>query len=305
MLINLYSHKSGAHRLRDSMSLRSAATMGVGLVFFSITQPALSAPPPTYSVISPSEFNLPVAKPGKGINFFFQNAVYTNDNKSYNNNGDKVNNPTGNDTELGVTRFGRLFSFKSTPDIGYYWEVLLPEVHINAAGKGGSVSGLADPLGILAIYTRPTKNFLIGMENGFTAPIGNNDLTYNYYTYQPNIIFDYHSSTGFGVDGLVGFAFKTHNDNTDTNPGTDFYADLRLRYKLNHWISPALSYDYQQTHGVSGAHNAAYQDIVGGGAKLFFNKSHTLSGSIAYRVGVAGKNTVRVNGPYARFVALF
>lgn len=304
---NAAEQSKGAKTRLKKIVASTTAVLAMG----TISAPALAAVPPTYSVISPSEFNLPVPEPGKGIGFFFQNAIYTDDTERYDDDGNKVDNPGADNTVVGISRFGRVFSLEATPNVGYFWEVLIPEVHVDLAGHNDdSVSGIADPLVAFTTFTRPTDNFLIGLENFFTAPIGDNELSFDYYSYQPNVIFDYQSQTGFGIDGLVGFAFKTTNDSNGADPGTDFYVDLRFRYKLNDWITPAVSYDYQRTWGQNGPDAGgnksvkdSYQHIVGGGAQ--FTVTDSIYGSLAYRIGVDGQNMTRVNGPYARFVALF
>lgn len=305
-----------AKRPKRSTRVRVASVLFGGLAALAVTQPALSAAPPTFSIITPSEFNLPIPEPGNGINFFFQNVVFLDDSERYNKDGEKVDNPGGESTLLTVTRFGRLFSFESIPNVGFYWEVLLPYVNVNTdlpadsnpkTDKEVSISGLVDPLVALTVYTRPTPNFLIGFENFVSAPIGDISLC-NCYTYRPNIIFDY-TIGRFGIDGLAGFTFRTENQRTGADPGTSYYVDLRFRYQVTDWFIPAISYDYRKTTGRTDGSGESkpdsYEHIVGAGVQVIFNESGTMFGSLGYRVGVDGKNTVRTQGTYARFVYLW
>lgn len=283
------------------------------LPILGFSQLALAIPP-TFSIIGPEEFNLPLAEPGKGIGFFIQDTDYTFDTQFFDDDGGSVGaDPLGHSI-LSVTRFGRLFSLDATPKVTYYWEYLQPAAYIQAGNN--STTGLADPLVSFTAYFRPTANLLLGNENFLQLPLGNDNLTTGGFQFFPQLIGDY-TIGPFGVDGLIGAGFKTDArlNGDRINRGNDYYADLRFRYETSH-ITPFLTYDFTTTESGDfaevGAASAAAGTVVGTtvpntnqnnvGAGLFFylTKDHLGAFSVWYSYGIAGKNAVRTNGIFTK-----
>lgn len=282
------------------------------------TSQVAMAIPPTFSVIAPNEFALPIPKPDHGITFFINDSTYTGDDTAFDNNGNTVNvSPSGNSL-LTIARIGHIFSLSALPNVGMYWEFLQPAAYVQRGGT--SVTGLVDPLVGGGVYINPVKNLTLGTEQFFQLPIGSNELSNHYFVYYPQLFGDY-SYKHFGIDFLAGAAFKTNqrNNGNIVSEGNDYYADLRLRYELNHYLTPYFSYDFTTTNSrryktvaptntlntVGDVVPSSNQNNVGGGLQIFLRKDHLSSLSIAYSHGLAGKNAIQTNGVLAEFLYLF
>ena len=292
--------------------LLARLAIGMALLACMAYAPLALAVPPAFTIIGPKEWDLPIAKPNHGISAFFQTAVYTFDTRNFDMQGNNVQATNKGRSFLGLTRFAHVFSFKSLPGVGFFWEYLQPEVRVTKNNGTGTVSGLGDPLIDGAVYTRPVKNLMVGVQNIVSVPVGNNDLTKNYWEDDPSIMTDYQMGR-VGFDNTVGVGIKStyHAKGVTANEGDDFYEDARLRYTLNHYLTPFISYDYARTYGghylkgKSGNIPSSYQDIAGAGTLIYLKSNHKEWLDLWYDVGFAGRNATRVNGIFSRFVYLF
>lgn len=276
------------------------------------------ATPPTFSIIGPQEFALPIPEAGNGIDFFFQNTVFDSDDEAFDANGDDVD--TGlDDSILSITRFGRVFSIEALPNVGWYWEYLQPAVNVTTEDNF-STTGLGDPMVALAAFIKPIENSTLGFELFMSLPIGDNDLSSDSYGFFPGIFFDYIWGD-FGVDGTIGGGFftdaKTAGNRIDQ--GDQFYADLRLRYSVGDWLKPFIGYDYDSTgtSSISGSadpENNPIGTVVADsgdvhiaqiGTLIYLNKNQLSWVNVHYGYGFAGENRNKTNALYTKLVFLF
>ena len=271
--------------------------------------PALAANP-TFAIVGPAEWNLPVTP---SANVFIQTGVIQSNSKAYAADGSSNDIHGGGHTYVGITRFAHLFSFKSMPKVGFYWEALLPEVRVEAPGVG--VSGIGDPLFAAAVYARPTENTpvktMIGFQNIVSIPVGNSEVTNNYWQEMPTIIGD--ASYGkLGFDATLGASFSStyhKSGEADRTIGNMYFAEAAVRYQLLPWLAPFVTYNYQvnesgRVHNATGDVIAgSHENVLGAGVKANFTPDRWLD--LWYDNGVAGVNTVKTNAVYLRFVNIF
>ncbi len=304
------ARKRTAKRLKWS-GLTVAIVAGMALA--GVSRNAVAANP-TFSIVAPSEWDLPIVP---SANVFMQTGIYQQNGKAYDQSGNRVDNP-GTHTIAGITRFAHLFSFDSMPNVGFFWEVLVPA--LNVSGHGNSVSGLGDPLFDFSFYTKPAKGLTIGMQNVVSIPVGNNDLSNHYWEYMPSFIIDYNLDK-WEADGTFGAGFAS-NQNTGgmtTSIGNTYYAEAALSYHINDHVQPFVNYNYQVNRG---SHNQTTNELAPGSAPVFgcidpggchetdlgagvkVNFTSNMWLSTWYSAGVSGANTVRTNALYLRFVAI-
>lgn len=279
--------------------------MGVAVVVFGLTAGRMAlAANPTFAIVGPAEWNLPIVP---SANVFIQTAVAPQiNNRAYGANGDTKHIPVSH-TFIGITRFAHLFSFKATPHVGYFWEVLLPEVRVQGTGTG--VSGMGDPLLDLAVYTRPTKSFLVGFQNILSIPIGNSNLTNNYWEEYPTFITD-KTFGKFGLDATLGAGIPSTrhaNGEPDQNVGNMYFAEMSARYQVRPWLAPFVTFNYQinepgRIHDINNTYvPGSHEDVAGAGVKInLFSQNDWLD--IWYNRGFSGRNTVQTNAIYMRWV---
>ncbi len=91
-----------------------------------VATPALAANPPI-AIVGPAEWDLPTVP---SANVFMQTGVFQDSTNTYNASGQEVSTASSQTYE-GISRWAHLFSFKSTPNTGFFWEYLQPEVMCN------------------------------------------------------------------------------------------------------------------------------------------------------------------------------
>jgi hypothetical protein len=240
--------KGCLQRYKSAFLLASALAL-VGLIGYA---PAASAQvPPTFTIIGPNEWKLPIPKPGHGVTGFFQTSIYTVGNKHFDLDGDLHHaNPTDH-VFLGISRLAHIFSFKALPNVGFFWEYLQPEVYLEQGND--TTSGLGDPKVLLAAFVKPVKNMTVGLENLVSIPVGENELSNHYWEDRPYIMFDYQIGH-VGIDNTVGFGVKTdkHHNGKKSEQGMDFFESLRLSLRgTNPYVEPFFAYDYARTRSGS------------------------------------------------------
>ncbi|TAL94804.1 MAG: transporter [Rhodanobacter sp.] len=305
------SARSGLAR-KSRVRLASVTTAGLAMLAFS--QGALAANP-TFEIIGPSEWNLPIVP---SANVFIQTGIGQVSGKAWSTSGNRQDIPS---THLiaGITRFAHLFSLKAIPNTGFFWEVLVPEVSVY--GHGNSVSGLGDPLLDLAAYWKPTPQSLIGFQNVVSTTFGNNDLSNHFWEYMPSIIGDVNIAK-WELDGTLGagFASDRHVNGTTTRIGNTYYAEASVVYHATDVVAPFVNFNYQSvehsTDKATGAvmpgaspvfacanNGGCHENVVGAGVKWNFSPKRWVA--VWYGAGVSGRNTVRTNAAYLRFVNIF
>lgn len=297
---------------KRSTLLVCAALAGIATLGLS---PAAFAGNPTYEIVGPSEWNLPIVQ---SANVFIQTGIGQVSGNVWDDSGNRQNIPS---THLiaGITRFAHLFSLKAFPNTGFFWEVLVPEISVY--GHGNSVSGIGDPLLDFTAYWKPTPQSLIGFQNIVSTTFGSNDLSNHFWEYMPSLIGDLNIDK-WELDGTLGMGFaSTRNVNgTQTDIGNMYFGEFAVLYHATESIAPFVNFNYQKndssTDKATGAEmpgaapvfacaapGGCHENVVGAGLKFNWGANRWLSAW--YTAGVSGANTVRTNALYLRFVNIF
>ncbi len=285
-----------------------------GMAALGISQTALAGNP-TYEIVGPSEWNLPIVQ---SANVFMQTGIGQVSGSQWDDSGNRQNIPS---THLiaGITRFAHLFSLKAFPNTGFFWEVLVPEISVY--GHGNSVSGLGDPLLDFTAYWKPTPNSLVGFQNIVSTTFGSNDLSDHFWEYMPSFIGDVNIDK-WELDGTLGMGFAStrHVNGTQTDIGNMYFGEFAVLYHATESIAPFVNFNYQKndssTDKATGAEmpgaapvfacagpGGCHESVVGAGLKFNWSANRWLTAW--YSAGVSGANTVRTNALYLRFVNVF
>lgn len=311
----------GSGRVKNTRASRLARKSGVlfllavaGLVMIGFSQRA-SAANPTFAIVAPSEWKLPIVP---HANVFMQTAFVQQNGRFWNGEGNKED-IAGSHLYVGITRFAQLFSFKSLPNVGFFWEILVPEIRLQGSGLG--VSGLGDPLLDFSIYVKPTDNSTVGFQNLLSVPFGDQNLSNHFWEYLPDFFWDV-NIRNWELDGTVGagFASDKHVNGKNVDIGNTYYGQFSVMYNINDSFAPFVNFNYQYVEegtfidtGATAPGEApvfkcvnpgsCHEDVVGGGMKFTFAATRWIS--IWYARGISGENTTRTNAVYLRFVNIF
>lgn len=285
-----------------------------GVAALGISQAALAGNP-TYEIIGPSEWNLPIVP---SANVFIQTGIGQVSGNVWDMGGNRQDIPT---THLiaGITRFAHLFSLKAFPNTGFFWEVLVPEISVS--GQGNSTSGLGDPLFDFTAYWKPTPESTIGFQNVISTTFGSNELSSHFWEYMPSFIGDVNIQN-WELDGTLGMGFAStrHANGTETDIGNTYFGEFSVLYHVTPSIAPFVNFNYQKndssTDKATGmempgaapvfacaAPGGCHESVAGGGLKFNWGANRWLA--VWYTAGVSGANTVRTNALYLRFVNIF
>lgn len=281
----------------------------VGLLLLAPATPALAANP-TFAIVGPAEWDLPIVP---SANVFIQTGVAQLNNRAYDANGHTVDTPVSH-TYIGISRFAHLWTFKSLPHVGFFWEALLPEVRVEGPQTG--ISGIGDPLFDIAAYIRPSPKdaplqTLFGFQNIVSVPVGMSQVTNNFWEEFPTIITD-ETYGKLGFDATLGAGIPTDRHKSgepDQSIGNMYFVEATLRYQALPWLAPFIQYNYQINEPgriyqanpiyVPGSH----ENVFGGGVKVNFTPGRWLD--IWYNSGISGLNTLQTKALYLRFVNVF
>ena len=292
---NLWKNQYNLNLLKEGAKL-----IGIAAIFLS-THIGTANAQVTFDVIGPHEYDLPVGMK-KPVDIFVQYFETQNTDKMYNNNGDKVSVPQTNLT-IGLTKYVRLFSLESHPEIGLAWETIVPEIGVRNETAGTSAGGLGDPLTGPVIWYKPTPNSTLGALALVTVPIGDSAVGGgDQWTYHPFTTFWHVNMDKFAYTGQIGFQIFGHSSRLGGKQGDIIYTNHRLAYRATDWFEPLVSLDYEEQK--SSAFNLSSNEMtLGIGAMLhyFGNQSLTLN----YSKGVDGKNHSVNDSFHAKYVLAF
>lgn len=255
------------------------------------------------AIIGPHEYDLPLHF--SPINEFVEYGYWNNDNRSFSPSGSQIPGP-GTNTYVGLSKFAHLFTVDSMPSLGWEVEVLVPEIRIE--GSQFAASGLGDPVAGAVVWWKPTTTSTLGFDSFIQAPFGNSAVTSNYWANISSFIFDYNVN-GFNLDGDAGLVWAGTRHQTgvpDIRPGNTVFTNLRIAYQVTSRIEPFLAFDYQHTSATQGAAgqsvaNSESQEFSAGLGVMWHiaaNSSFTAN----YDRGLSGRNTIRTDAVYARYV---
>lgn len=262
----------------------------------------------TFAVIGPHEYDLPVNF--KPFNVFVQYGEANFSSQAFDRNGQIVNVPH-QQLAVGLSKYVHFWTFAEIPNVGFAYEVIVPEVHIQTDGAR-DVNGVGDTLTGPALWFKPTQNTTLGFQSFFTAPIGTSQVTNNFFSNYSSIFYDY-QGTWFDVTGNTGGIFRTDRRAPGLAPlqeGTTFHTNLRVGLKTNTVIEPFVGIDYDtttsnvdRTTGLAIPLSSHRDLALGGGAVMTMSKDINLT--LRYSRSVAGTNTYLTNAGYLKFVYLF
>ncbi len=260
----------------------------------------------TFAVIGPHEYELPVNF--KPFDVFVQYGEINNQARTFTNSGRTIPGPSGN-LLVGLSKYVHFFTIDALPNVGFAYEVIVPEVRIDVPGT--HVGGIGDPLTGPAVWIKPTPESTLGFQSFLQFPVGTREVSNNYYANYSSVFFDY-QWPALSFTGNIGGVFRTDsstNGAPDVSQGTTFHVNLRWGWKNDSIIEPFVAYDFQAT-GVSRFVNtgltaipANHENAVGAG--LMFKFSPTTSLTLRYSRGIEGKNVVRTDGGYLKFAYIW
>jgi len=286
-------------------TLCRAALLG-GLAASAIGVAPVRASDITFAVIGPHEYDLPVNF--KDFNVFVQYGEYNDQNTAWDAQGNLHGVNAGN-LFVGLSKYVRFFTIDGVPNIGFAWEVIVPEVAVDF--PGGRVGGIGDPLTGPAVWFKPTKNSTLGFQTFLQMPIGANEVSNHYWDQNSSIFFD-HQWQHVSLTGDLGIIFRSSQVITNSpmvnEPETGFF-NLRVGWKNSTIIEPFVGFDWDATgvarysHGGGVAVPASNEEALGVGFMANFNATTSLT--LRYSHDVAGVNTIATNGAYLKFVRVF
>jgi hypothetical protein len=260
-----------------------------------------------YSVIAPHEFALPVNF-DEGINIFAQYFWLNNDRDAW----DIAD--SNSDTLTSVSKYVRFFNFEALPDVAFLWEAAIPAVGVTNDEDG--ITGFGDPqFGILGyVYPLPKDGSMgtlcIGGEWWFHIPFGDDELSNHAYDNDLTLVWDYQLGK-FNFDGSAGILFKGDRRKSGQNwdRGEGLHANLRFSYAFRKNIEPFFALDWATDSGIedkdTGLDIAASSDEIAVGGGLHFVFTPNFIGDVWYMKGVDGRNAIKTDAIYLKFVAIW
>jgi len=256
----------------------------------------------TFDVIAPHEYDLPVNFPS--FNAIVQYTYYNNDGSAYNIPASKT------DTVVGMTKYVRFFSLSCVPNVGFAYEVIVPEV--STQGNGISSSGIGDPITGPAIWFKPTANSTFGFQTFVQVPIGQDEVSNNNWGNLSSIFFDMNFGK-FNIDGDIGGVFRSKREvsgTPDVNVGPLFHTNVRFSYKVHPMFEPYFTFDFQYKSsddyadtGKTVQYSEGHETALGGGVVVYFTDK--ISAALAYSHAVEGENVTETNAVHLKFAYLW
>jgi len=294
---------NSANRRIGTSSLLAAAMAGL-LASHSATK----AEDITFAVIGPHEYDLPVNF--QPFNVFVQYGEFQSSSQEFDSNGNVVYGPK-QDLLVGLSKYVHFWTFSQLPGVGFAYEVIVPEVRVATEGAPAA-DGIGDTLTGPAIWIKPTPDSTLGFQSFFTAPIGTEQVTNNYFSNNSSLFYDYQAKW-FDITGNTGAVFRSDRRGPGLDPlreGTTVFSNIRFGIKVPGPVEPFAGVDFGTTSGsydlvthtpvaFSNNHDLA----VGAGVMLNMRKDISLT--LRYSHSVAGQNTYETNAGYLKFVYLF
>ena len=238
----------------------------------------------TFDVMGPHEYDLPA--PGfEPFQVFVQYAYLQDDDKAYDNNGDRVAG-SGNTTTVGLSKYVRFWTSESIPNLGLAYEVIVPEIGVSSEANGGDVSGFGDPLTGFALWYKPTENSTLGFQSFLQIPVGDRDVSDTNWKNLSSALWDVRLTDKWGWTGDAGFVFQGSKDD-GTHPGTTFHTNERLGYRVSKLLEPFVGVDYEYTKGTTTVNKSYILDLSLG---VMFHTFDNQSIAIRYAGSVEGQN---------------
>ncbi|MDI9847463.1 transporter [Rhodoblastus sp. 17X3] len=257
----------------------------------------------TFAVIGPQEYNLPVNFKDP-FNVFVQYGEFNSTNQAWSPSGGLYKTPN-TDLFVGLSKYVRFWTFDSIPNVGFAYEVIVPEVMVT--GPFDAVKGIGDPLTGPAVWFKPTKDTTLGLQSFVQIPIGQTEVSNHYWANYSSIFFDWQSPL-LAFTGNAGAVFRSIQSapgSLRVNEGTTLHTNLRLSWKATTFWEPFVAFDWQTTGGANYAYGggvaalANQETALGAGVMAHFSPVASLT--LRYSRGVEGYNTGLTNAGYLKF----
>lgn len=259
-----------------------------------------------FAGISPHEYDLPVDF--GSFDAFVQYGEYNKGSHRYDADGRRERGP---DTDLvvGLTKYGHFWSIDSLPGVGFAYLYIQPEARVT--GPGFKASGFGDPLTGVAAWMKPSKNSTLGVQTYVSIPVGNDQVTSDYWANFTSVFFDIEHPLG-SIGGNVGAVFKGNRNNGVApviDEGNSYHANIRASLKASRLIEPFLAFDWQKNDAsryrddAGLASPAGHDTALGVGTMLHF--SAKTSFALRYSRSIDGRNVTGTNAAYMKFAHIF
>ncbi len=255
------------------------------------------------AVIGTHEYDIPTTD-YKPFDIFVQYGDWNSDDRSWNDDGKKSKGP-GTDTFVGLSRYVHFWTVDSLPGVGFAFDMMIPEVRVDGHSRG--VGGIADPLTGGAVFFKPTANTTLGFQNFFKVPIGDKDVSDNYWASLASILYAWHVRR-MTFNGHTGFEFRGKQHLTgqpDLLKDTIFHSSMTGAIRISKRIEPYAEIDYQKIGADRIAatrqfvpDSATNELTVGGGVSYTLSQKMTLQAR--YSKGLKGRNTTVTDAVYIR-----
>jgi len=260
----------------------------------------------TFAVIGPHEYELPVNF--QPFNVFVQYGEYNSQSQAYNGNG-HLGSIASSNLYVGLSKYVRFWTFDGIPNVGFAYEIIVPEVRIDQ--RGGGVGGIGDPLTGPALWFKPNAQSTFGFQTFMQVPIGASDVSNHYWANYSSFLFDYQFER-VSFTGDAGVVFRSQYNmagNPSVNEGTTGHVNLRWGYKNTSMFEPFVGFDWQSTSASHFAQTrlvaAPYSQEAALGAGVMATISKSTSLTLRYSHDVEGVNAVATNAAYLKFVAIW
>jgi len=191
-------------------------------------------------------------------------------------------------------------------------EIIWPEVAVH--GNGSGTSGFGDPLTGGIFWFKPTgdPNLTMGLQSFVQIPIGDNELSNHSWNNFTSLHWDWNfgPKNKINFDGDFGAVFRGDREwnGMTIEQGTTVHTNIRLAYSVNKFLSPFMAFDWctkgtdknKDTNEKTGSSNETTL-----GAGLMINISPSMSFTARYGKSIDGKNTVKSDGVYFKFVYIW
>jgi hypothetical protein len=275
------------------------------IAFTAFTLPAW-AEDITFAVIGPHEYDLPVDF--KPFNVFVQYGEWNDGAQQYNSHGNTINGP-GTHLFEGLSKYVHFWSMAAFPGMGFAYEVIEPEVRIT--GSHVKASGFADPLTGPAVWFKPTPQSTLGLQSFLQIPIGNSEVTNNYWANYTSIFFDYQHPY-FTFTGNLGVVFRSNfhdGSNPEIDEGRSYHFNGRLGYNNPSLVEPFVGLDWEvndPSRVIGGLQipNSGTEETAGG-AGVMLKWAPSVSLTLRYSHSLQARNVPRTDAGYLKFVYLW
>jgi hypothetical protein len=262
----------------------------------------------------PQSFEFPIDYT-ESYNSFGQFVQYNEDNRHFDNTGDKV--PGSGHTFVGLSSALHYWKFDALPSVGWVGSVTVPEVRVE--GRGFAASGVGDPLVGGLAFIKPTPSSTLGVQALVQVPIGASSVTTNTWSLWPSVFYNVWFENRFNLDVLVGGVLRSTTHKTGTNDldaGNTWHANVRfgsalepVLYTKPVYVMPFVGIDFQHTgktrdrfSGMTLADSDSRETAANLGVlfQLQRRKSYDQF-EMHYARGLNGRNTSVTNGLFLQY----